>query len=161
MACIHGYLASLIIQIIRIGGLGKGYDSIMKTYNTSQRQHLVDFMKNNADRQYTIEEIAEHIENVGKSTVYRLINRMVDEGIVRRTIRGNSRQFLYQYSAAEGCSSHLHMKCRECGKVLHMDDGQSKILMEILHESRNFDLDLKETLLMGRCEKCSLPEEDY
>ena len=52
----------------------------MKTYNTSQRQHLVDFMKNNADRQYTIEEIAEHIENVGKSTVYRLINRMVDGG---------------------------------------------------------------------------------
>ena len=53
------------------------------------------------------------------------------------------------------------MKCRECGKVLHMDDGQSKMLMEILHESRNFDLDLKETLLMGRCEKCSLPEGDY
>lgn len=133
----------------------------MKTYNTSQRQQLVDFMKKNADTQYTIEEIAECIHTVGKSTVYRLINRMVDEGIVRRTVRGNSRQFLYQYSAAEGCSSHLHMKCRECGKVLHMDDGQSKRLMEILHESRNFDLDLRETLLMGTCEKCSLPDKDF
>lgn len=138
----------------------KEYESLMKTYNTSQKQQIVEFMKSNSDRQYTIEEVAGCINSVGKSTVYRLINRMVDEGIVRRTVKGKSRQFLYQYSAAAGCASHLHMKCRECGQVLHMDDGQSKRLMEMLHESRNFELDMRDTLLMGTCENCSLTDKD-
>lgn len=134
----------------------------MKTYNTSQRQSIVDYLKNNQEGQYTIEQIAEALTSgdeshkIGKSTVYRLINRMVEEGIVRRTVKGNSRQFLYQYAAAKGCSSHLHMKCRECGKILHMDDEQSKRLMELLHESRQFELDIKETLLLGKCEKCDI-----
>ena len=128
----------------------------MKTYNTNQRQIIVDFLSKNADEQYTIEQIALNTEQVGKSTVYRLINKMVDEGIVRRTVKGNSRQFLYQYAAAAGCASHLHMKCRECGKILHMDDERSKDLMNILHESTKFDLDIKETLLMGTCETCNI-----
>jgi len=130
----------------------------MKTYNTNQRQILVDFLKNNAETQYTIEQIAMNTKSVGKSTIYRLINKMVDEGIVRRTVKGNSRQFLYQYTDATGCASHLHMKCRECGKILHMDDERSKELMNILQESTRFDLDIKETLLMGTCEKCHLTE---
>lgn len=130
----------------------------MKTYNTNQRQIIVDFLKNNAETQYTIEQIASETVSVGKSTVYRLINKMVDEGMVRRTVKGNSRQFLYQYAATAGCSTHLHMKCRECGKILHMDDEQSKGLMNLLQESSKFDLDIKETLLMGTCEKCHLTE---
>ena len=134
----------------------------MKTYNTTQRQSIVDYLKSNPEGQYTIEQLAEALTSgneahkIGKSTVYRLINRMVEEGIVRRTVKGNSRQFLYQYAAVKGCSSHLHMKCRECGKILHMDDEQSKRLMELLHESRQFELDIKETLLLGKCENCDI-----
>ena len=128
----------------------------MKTYNTNQRQIIVDFLKNNSETQYTIEQIASKTVSVGKSTVYRLINKMVDEGVVRRTVKGNSRQFLYQYAATAGCASHLHMKCRECGKILHMDDERSKDLMNLLQESTKFDLDIKETLLMGTCEKCNI-----
>ncbi len=135
----------------------------MGTYNTSQKQELLNYLVSHADKQYTVEELTNRInesdsieKTVGKSTVYRLINKMLDEGIVRRTVKGNSRQFLYQYAAAESCKSHLHMKCRECGKILHMDDKESKNLMEILQETSKFSLDLKDTLLLGSCDKCSL-----
>ena len=129
----------------------------MKTYNTIQRQLIVDFLKKNADRQFTIEEISEkNAGDIGKSTIYRLINRMVKEGSVRRMVKGNSRQFLYQYADIVECSTHLHMKCSECGKLFHMNDEQSKELMQMLHTGNRFDLDMKETLLMGTCETCHI-----
>ena len=96
------------------------------------------------------------MKSVGKSTIYRLIGQMLEEGVVRRTVKGNSRQFLYQYSGGAGCSHHLHMKCRECGKILHMNDEESNNLFALLQENSNFKLDIKETLLLGQCEKCSM-----
>ena len=148
----------------------------MRSYNTNQKKLIVDFLKNNAEKQYTIEELAENITSsptevfegdeaeqssqsapkIGKSTIYRLINKMVEEGSVRRTVKGNSRQFLYQYADIEECKFHLHMKCRECGKLFHMDDEKSKKLMDMLHDGNGFDLDMRETLLMGTCEKCHI-----
>ena len=134
----------------------------MKSYNTNQKKLIVDFLKNNAEKQYTIEELAENITSkdakIGKSTIYRLINKMVEEGSVRRTVKGNSRQFLYQYADIEECRFHLHMKCRECGKLFHMDDEKSKKLMDMLHDGNGFDLDMRETLLMGTCEKCHIDD---
>ena len=133
----------------------------MARYNTLQRQELIDFLSDNAENQYTIDEIARELacsehaaKTIGKSTVYRLIGQMLEEGIVRRTVKGNSRQFLYQYSGAAACSHHLHMKCRTCGKILHMDDEESKTLMELLRANSNFRLDMKETLLLGQCDRC-------
>lgn len=135
----------------------------MAKYNTAQRQELIDFLMENADNQYTIEEIADElarsedaVKSVGKSTIYRLIGQMLEEGIVRRTVKGNSRQFMYQYSGGVSCSHHLHMKCRECGKILHMNDEESNNLFALLQENSNFTLDIKETLLLGQCEKCSM-----
>lgn len=135
----------------------------MKTYNTCQRQELIDFLAKNQDKQYTIEQLSSELNSsdslekkIGKSTVYRLINKMLEDGIVRRTVKGTSRQFLYQYSDIESCRSHLHMKCRQCGKVLHMDDNASQNLMRLLHDNSRFDLDLKDTLLLGKCDKCGI-----
>lgn len=138
----------------------------LKTYNTCQRQELIDFLAKNHEQQYTIEQLSDELNSsvnlekkVGKSTVYRLINKMLEDGIVRRTVKGTSRQFMYQYADVESCKSHLHMKCRHCGKILHMDDAASQNLMKLLHDNSSFDLDLKDTLLLGKCEKCSISDE--
>lgn len=135
----------------------------MARYNTARRKELIEFLSVNADKQYTIEEMVLELESseyaiksLGKSTVYRLVGQLLEEGIVRRTVKGNSRQFLYQYSGSDECSNHLHMKCRECGKILHMDDEESKSLMDMLRTSSRFKLDMKETLLLGQCDMCSL-----
>ena len=45
----------------------------------------------------------------GESTVYRLIKQLVESGEVKRTVRGNSRTFVYQLTDGESCHHHLHM----------------------------------------------------
>ncbi len=134
----------------------------MASYHTVQKKQLTDFLLKNSEEAFTAEEIAERIKAElgaeaapGKSTVYRLIGKMADEGIVKRLVKGNSRRFVYQIAAGEHCATHLHMKCTECGRLLHMGDEQSgRILLRIFAEN-NFRVDEKQTVLLGKCGKCA------
>ena len=52
----------------------------MKVYNTNQRKMLIDFLKKNSDKAFTIEEILENMggEKLSQSTAYRLMTKLVD-----------------------------------------------------------------------------------
>ena len=113
----------------------------MATYNTHQKDILLSFLKENKDTPMGIDELSQRLSAVcpdapGKSTIYRLIGQLVEKGTVKRFVRGNSRQFLYQLAGSEECHSHLHLKCTECGKLLHMGHSLSEqLLSDILGES--------------------------
>ena len=68
----------------------------MAEYNTEQKKLLLGFLEENHDSAYTIEEIAQELKsrgaNVGKSTVYRLIAKLVDDGILQRISDGKTRK---------------------------------------------------------------------
>lgn len=133
----------------------------MATYKTHQKEILIEFLKNNPDTPFSIEELVEKISNSfpdapGKSTVYRLIGQLVENGTVKRFVKGNSRQFLYQIAGSEECHHHLHMKCTECGKLLHMGHELSeKVMSHILGES-SFSVEPDSTTLFGCCKDCRL-----
>lgn len=133
----------------------------MATYKTHQKEMLLEFLKKNPDKPYSVEEIAlglekEYEDAPGKSTVYRLIGQLVDNGTVKRFVKGNSRQFLYQLTGGEECHHHLHLKCTECGKLLHMGHELSeKVLSNILGES-DFTVEPDSTTLFGCCKECKI-----
>ena len=120
-------------------------------YNTIQRKVILDFLNNNKDKQFTVEEISEKIREVyngvdeipGKSTVYRIISKLVDEGEVKRFVKGKSRQFLYHISGCENQVTHLHLKCVECGKLFHLDTTISDKITNQILKTYNFNLDLE------------------
>ena len=125
---------------------------------TEQRRRLLDFLHENPGRQYKIVEIYEALSQKpgpsAKSTVYRLVKELVEEGRVRRFVNGNSRQFLYQLVDGDRCNYHLHLKCLGCGKLIHMDDKMSDLFQDKIRDINHFELDEKKTLLFGRCESC-------
>ena len=95
----------------------------MGRYNTEQKKILLDFLEANSENSYTIEEIISALGNrgIGKSTVYRLMTQLVEEKKVRKSA-GEGRQFLYRITANEKCRHHLHLQCKDCGTVLHLDE---------------------------------------
>ncbi|MBR1739627.1 MAG: transcriptional repressor [Ruminococcus sp.] len=132
----------------------------MSKYNTVQRGELLDFLGRNRDRALTVHEIAVMMESdpaipkaPGESTVYRLIKELVESGEVRRTVKGNSRKFLYQITDGEACRGHLHLKCDSCGQVYHMHDQTTAEMIEKILEKESFELD-KSIVLSGKCERC-------
>lgn len=133
----------------------------MATYKTQQKTDLIDFLKAHSDKALTIDEIVEKMksdqsfENApGRSTVYRLMSKLVEEGTVTCFSRGGGAKATYQIIGGEHCHHHMHMKCTGCGRLLHMSDEDSGKLMDQIRSLSNFDIDLHQTLLFGRCEGC-------
>jgi len=126
----------------------------MKTYNTHQRKSLIDYLQNNSEKAFTIEEIINGIGGeISQSTAYRLMTKLVEDGLVHRTVKGTSRSFVYQYISDKKCEGHLHMKCIDCGKVYHLDSNVTAQIQNNILSSTSFEID-NHTLLMGKCGMC-------
>jgi Fur family ferric uptake transcriptional regulator len=123
-------------------------------YCTDGKELLLAFLREHADTPCTIEEIAAALPT-GKSTLYRLMTALVADGTVRRFVRGNSRQFTYQPFGGEDCHAHLHLKCVDCGRVVHLDHDVSEYVEERLLRQNHFATDEVATMLWGRCEGCA------
>ena len=134
----------------------------MAEYATEQKKVLLEFLTKNRESAYTVEELSKRLTEFyksnapGKSTVYRLITKLVSEGKVRRFVKGHSRSFVYQIIDGEGCHSHLHMKCTDCGKLLHLDEKLSEELVGKVLSSSSFSVNEGDTVLFGQCASCKI-----
>lgn len=135
----------------------------MKGYQTEQKKLLLAYLSSHADRAFTIDELTEvmTVSGVGKSTVYRLVARLAEEGAIRRYAREEGRGYSYQYLERMECHSHLHMRCTLCGKVIHLSEGISRLFAQAVLESDRFYLDDGRTLLFGRCAACHAAGKEF
>ena len=126
-------------------------------YNTFQKQYLYNIIKKQKDKQFTVDEIIKLIPDnkLGRSTVYRLLNTLVKDGVVRRYTEDGSRCFLYQFAENKECDSHFHLKCVNCGKVIHLKEKLSDSVSTEIMSEYNFRIDEKKTVFLGQCEKCT------
>ena len=132
----------------------------MAEYNTEQKKLLLDFLEKNHDSAYTIEEITNELKargaTVGKSTVYRLMTRLVEEKRVKRQLSDGSRKAIYRITLDSHCHNHLHLQCIKCGRVLHLDEEVSDRLLDTVKQINNFSVSEEDTVLMGKCADCKL-----
>lgn len=133
----------------------------MARYQTEQKRILLAYMKAHSDQPFTIEELCGKMKEElelpsvpGKSTVYRLMPELVEEGLVKRFVKANSRKFLYQMVCGDHCNRHLHMRCSVCGKLYHMEDKESEELLLQVMKKHHFQIDEGKTVLFGQCESC-------
>ena len=129
----------------------------MAHYQTAQKKLLLDFLREHSRQAFTIEELAAALEGrehaPGKSTLYRLMPLLVQEGRVKRFVRGTSRQFLYQMMG-ESYRTHLHLKCSICGQMVHMGHEESLELVRMIDKKYHFSVSEGDTVLFGLCENC-------
>ena len=124
-------------------------------YNTGKKKQITDFLSENAHTAFTLEEISETVapDGKGKSTVYRIVSELVEAAVVKRISDGKTRHCSYQYIGSCECKSHLHLKCRDCGKLIHLDRNTSENLTAALRENGGFTLEYG-CMLFGKCERC-------
>ena len=130
----------------------------MKQYTTEQRQRLLSFLQMHNDVQFAVEELAEALcddKNISLSSIYRNLKRMVDAGMVARFATDDGHKFLYQYIGDASCSEHLHLKCKSCGRIFHMDDPSMEKLLQGAMSKNEFSIDKKMSVLFGCCKSCN------
>ena len=125
-------------------------------YMTGNKERILGFLLENANSSYTLEEICAALttDGKGKSTVYRIVSRLVAEGCVRRLSDGKTRHCTYQYVGGEHCHHHLHLKCKGCGRLVHLGEGESRRFERVLLDIGGFVIE-EGTLLFGTCKECA------
>lgn len=129
-----------------------------KRYNTKQKEIILNFLKENNDKDLTIEEIVYSLKannlNVGETTVYRYIEILVQEGKVKKYLFENKSRASYQYIENKKCDEHFHLKCTKCSKLIHLDCREFELIKNHILKEHNFEICNSKTILYGLCENC-------
>jgi len=131
-------------------------------YNTRHKRDMLAFLTGNKMKHYTLDELAYAMRaegiDAGKTTVYRFVESLAEQGSVRKY--SNENGSYYQYIGDDSdCGSHLHLMCRECGALYHVDCSLVGELMHHIKDDHNFMLDARRTVLVGVCGDCGTRKE--
>lgn len=131
-----------------------------KSYNTRQRSRVLECLKQNSEKHMTADEIYEKLKSsgteIGKSTVYRTLEKLIDEGKARKYITDEDKGSCYQYIDENGgCVHHFHLKCTRCGRLIHLECDYLKDVNRHVFEHHRFTVDNTKTVLYGICGDCS------
>lgn len=125
-------------------------------YSTKQRELLIKYLSKHIDEQISVCQIANELQNdeISLSAIYRKLSELEKEGLVKRCIKGNSREVYYQYIATDECKNSIHLTCRMCGKSFHMDLNDTEILLLSVKLNNGFTIDKSLSTLYGICKDC-------
>ena len=127
-------------------------------YNTRQKRELLNFLRERSMRHFSVDEVVFELrdrgEAIGRSTVYRYLEALAEQGVVRK-YQGVQGVTQYQHvGSASGCDDHFHMMCSRCGDLMHVDCRLVGEMSAHLMSEHGFQLDPRQTILVGLCEKC-------
>ncbi len=130
------------------------------SYKTKQRDMVLGCMMESKNEHVTAEDLIIRLRQkgtpVGKSTVYRFLNVLVDEGVIRKYLVAEGTPACYQYmDNHEACKNHYHLKCTVCGELLHINCNLLDQIEETLLSLFDFQIDNGKTVLYGKCKNCA------
>ena len=136
------------------------------TYKTAGRQRLLDFLQSNPDRQFPVDELNRELNRASgagdgqgsKSSLYRHLSELCDEGTVRKYRSDTQSAYVYQYVGRGDCCHHFHLKCVSCGALVHLECAVSEELLAHIHSDHHFRVDSGRSILYGMCEACAAEE---
>ena len=123
----------------------------MKEYNTKQKESLLSFLKDNSHKCFTTEELLINLPDVGKSTLYRLLAHLEEEGMLSCSLKGRCKTYSYRKGECEG---HLHLVCKDCGCYTHLSHEATAEILRIIAADTGFDASLIDWEIRGRCKEC-------
>ncbi len=131
-----------------------------KEYRTRQREVILEFLKNSDSCHVSIEEVLEHLkaagEKVGRTTIYRYMEKLTDEGVLRKYFIEEGAGACYQYvNPQENCHEHFHLKCLKCGRLIHVECEYLDQIGSHILTHHGFEIDNTKTVFYGICRDCS------
>lgn len=129
-------------------------------YQTKQGAEIAALLQQYAEAHLTVEDIVRLLQErgcqVGKTTVYRHLDKLVAAGQVRKYFADSENGACYQYAAdcPADVPAHYHLKCTVCDALLHVScDYLDKIAAHMLKQ-HGFFLSAERTILYGICNTC-------
>lgn len=131
----------------------------MVGYNTKQKKLVLELVKSNKELQLTCDDITNLLVKnntpVGRTTVYRQLEKLAAEGVIRKSTLRDSKSYIYQYiDESMNCGEHMHLRCTRCGKYVHLGCDFMSRVNEHIFTHHNFEVDNSHTEILGVCGNC-------
>ena len=130
-------------------------------YNTKQREILLGYFASVPGVHVTASDICGHFKAqgvaIGQSTIYRQLERLVTEGIIKKYNIDVNSPACFEYiepEAAETTEICFHCKCEKCGKVIHLHCDELNEIQAHLIAEHHFRLNPVRTVFYGICPQC-------
>ena len=120
--------------------------------DTVQRSIILETVKKvpahpTADDVY--KEILKKNPTIGRATVYRNLNKLCEEGLLRkREIPGEADRF------DTDCTNHYHAKCINCGRIFDVDMDYIPEIEKYLRKESDFKITEYDITFKGYCGHC-------
>ena len=130
-----------------------------QSYNTKQLGALLECLEKHKSESLTVDGVCEKLEKagerIGRTTVYRRLERLVAEGKITRFAPEEGKSVTYRFIGS-GCGDecHFHLICTECGEVAHTHCHELETLFAHMASEHGFKINERKTMLYGICEKC-------
>jgi Fur family ferric uptake transcriptional regulator len=119
---------------------------------TPQRQLVLEAVTKleHATPEEIFADIHQTARGVNVSTVYRTLELLEQIGLVTHTHLGHGAPRYHLAAEAQ----HVHLVCRDCGKVIQVDPAAVGGLVTALDREFGFETDVGHLTVFGRCGDC-------
>lgn len=130
-------------------------------YKTKQMKELCTFLKSVQGNHVTVNEIYEYFQTngiaVGTTTIYRHLEKMVNEGVVAKYVVDGNSSACFEYIGShesEDQTVSYHCKCEKCGRLVHLQCNEVESLKQYMMNHHGFEMDALRTVFYGICSEC-------
>ncbi len=132
-------------------------------YKTKQREAILQYMIDHRTSHVTVNQISDYFAaqgaSVGVTTIYRHLEKLVEQGCVRKYTVDAQTGACFQYAGQEKrCREHFHLKCERCGVLIHLECSHLDELYRHIYSEHGFELDPFRTVFYGLCRSCRMAE---
>ncbi|MFN3134633.1 MAG: transcriptional repressor [Candidatus Kryptonium sp.] len=125
---------------------------------SKQREAILRILQNtdiHPTADWIYDQVRKVIPNISLGTVYRNLNLLKDEGLIREvTIHGSSSA---RYDA--NLEPHCHFICLKCNSVYDLPIRENDLNLETFLAGRNFKVKFTKLDIFGLCDKCLIIDE--
>lgn len=128
-------------------------------YTTSNRTKILRYLQDNNNKTVTVGDIDNYLKQnsseVNVTTIYRYLDKLVKDGKLIKYVAEKGSMANFQYvENSHKCDEHLHLKCSECGAVIHLECSFMDDIANHISNHHGFNLQCKNSVIYGQCKVC-------
>ena len=136
-------------------------DKEKKEYRTKCKDLIMSYIEAHKDERFSASDISDYVTEkdikTNITTIYRNLEKLTTDGTLIKTKNPANDFCFYQYAGEDNrCDGHLHMQCRICGKVVHLNDRYMADVYSHLKKEMGFKIDFRASVLVGICKDCRI-----
>lgn len=129
-----------------------------KKYKTKQKESIFECIKRQKEDYVTIQQIAAYLEEnniqVGLTTIYRNLDRLVEEGRIAKVAIDGISGTCYRYLSKGEDSVFFCMRCEKCERVVNIECPELEHLYLHLSKDHRITINPGKTIFYGTCDQC-------